>query len=173
MVTKEPVLMTILIDTNRMRWLVGSIDLQNNVIPLIASTDGDLSYYRSLTFDEQASFLRHRFCGVMQRGCDRLWGIQKKACHFVFVTDAAFPEASKELTERVAEHLADWMTNPPVTFFLAPSWTLSSEVEDGNLLAGRLPAEYFSPLTTGLVELKNAADDDSLWESVPPAKPRV
>jgi len=116
---KEPVLLTILIDTTRMRWLAGGISFDQQVFPLLASQDYDLAGYRDMEFDEQASFLRHRFCGALQRGCDRLWGLQKKACQFVFLTDQIFPDAPPALTDRIAEHLVQWMTNPPVIFFFA------------------------------------------------------
>ena len=171
MKTKEPVLLTILIDTARMRWLAGGIGFDKNVFPLLASQDDDLAGYRSMEFDEQASFLRHRFCGALQRGCDRLWGLQKKACQFVFLTDKMFPDASAELTARVSDHLVQWMTNPPVTFFVIGD-SFDTRPVELKTLAGELSEEYAEALTLGLPSLLDAADRTDEWEQVPPPKPK-
>ncbi|MEQ9409540.1 MAG: hypothetical protein RIK87_17525 [Fuerstiella sp.] len=165
--SKEPVLLVILIDTTRMRWLAGGIDFQQKVLPLLVSQDGDLNGYLDASFDEQASFLRHRFCGALQRGCDRLWGLQKKACHFVFLTDDAFPEAERELTVRVAEHLVQWMTSPPVVFFTADGTPFESRPTDISLIAGEIPADFHEAFIGGLPALLDAADNPADWEEVP------
>ena len=166
---KEPVLLTTLIDTSRMRWLVGAIGFDGEIYPLVRSQDNDLSSYRNLEFDEQASFLRHRFCGVLQRGCDRVWGLKKKAAHFVFVLDQPFPDAAPELTERTAEHLFEWMANPPVTFLIAKNTFESTDVKL-KPIAGTLDERSMSVFESSLAKLGNAANDDDRWEESP--KPR-
>ena len=117
MTAKEPVLLTVLIETASLRWYVAGISLAGEALPLLKSEAGNLSPYLGVPFDEQVSFLRHRLSGVLQRGCDRLWGRQKKPCQIVFVADGPFVQASAELTARVAEHFVEWMTRPPVVFF--------------------------------------------------------
>ena len=167
MPNKEPVLLTIVIETARMRWLAGGIGLDQQVCPLLTSQDDDLAGYRGLTFDEQVSFLRHRFCGALQRGCDRLWGIQKKACQFVFLTDKEFPHAPPELTERIAEHLVQWMSNPPVTFFSVAGGLWSARPIEITRIAGEISAEYLDALQLGLPWLLDAAGQAERWEQVP------
>ncbi|MCP4170083.1 MAG: hypothetical protein GY758_04835 [Fuerstiella sp.] len=170
MAEKEPVLLTILIETKRMRWLAGGISLDHCVFPLLASHDDDLAGYRSMKFDEQASFLRHRFCGALQRGCDRLWGLQKKACQFVFLTDSVFPDAPPELTTRIADHLAQWMTNPPVAFFSVGSASFDVRPLEVTRLAGQITTEFSDALELGLPLLVDAATQADQWEQVPPPK---
>lgn len=167
MIPKEPVLLTILIETARLRWLAGGIGFDQDTVPLLASQDDDLAGYRDQEFDAQASFLRHRFCGALQRGCDRLWGLRRKACHFVFVTDRILPHASPELTERVAEHLAQWMTNPPVVFFSADRESFDSRPVEITRIAGDISAELLETLQAGLPQLLDAASDSHKWEQVP------
>jgi len=169
---KEPVLLIVLIETARMRWLAGGIDMQHNAIPLLASQDDDLAPYRTLEFEEQASFLRHRFCGALQRGCDRLWGRKQKACQFIFVTDTHFPDAPAELTDRVAEHMVQWMANPPLVFFSADDRSFQSRPLTPTALAGTLPDDYTEVWQAGLPSLLDAATKDDDWETVPLPKPR-
>jgi len=164
---KTPALLTILIDTPRMRWLAGGIGFDQQVFPLLASQDNDLAGYRDVEFDEQASFLRHRFCGALQRGCDRLWGLHMKACQFVFLTDRRFPHAPPELTDRIADHLVQWMTNPPVAFFVAGAGSFAARPIEVKLLAGQISPEYLEALTRGLPSLLDAADQADQWEEVP------
>src|SRR5437870_9563176 len=116
---KTPVVLLVLVETARLRWFVASLGLDGRATPLLRSEVGDLDKYVGLSFDEQVSFLRHRFCGVLQRGCDRLWARGNKACQFVFVFDRALPEAAGDLTQAVADHLAEWMLNPPVVVFIS------------------------------------------------------
>ena len=100
MTDKEPVLLTVLIETSRLRWYVAGIGLDGEPLPLLRSEAGNLSPYLGIPFDDQVSFLRHRLSGVLQRGCDRLWGRQKKPCQIVFVADGPFVQADAELTAR-------------------------------------------------------------------------
>ncbi len=139
---KDPALLTVLSETSRMRWLAGGIGFGQQVFPLLASQDDDLAGYRGLEFDEQTSFLRHRFCGALQRGCDRLWGINKKACQFVFLIDRAFPDAPRELTDRVSDHLVQWMANPPVVFFSSSSESFAARPVEITRLAGEISPEF-------------------------------
>ena len=168
---KEPVLLAILIDTDRMRWLAGGISMDQNVFPLLVSQDDDLVGYRDLAFDEQSSFLRHRFCGALQRGCDRLWGIRKKACQFIFLTDRVFPHAPPTLTERVAEHLVLWMSKPSVTFFSTTSGSWETRPTEVTIMAGEISTEYLKALQLGLPFLLDAVSRQDQWEQVPPPKP--
>src|SRR6266849_810917 len=109
MAAKEPVLLTVLIETAKFRWYVGGIGLDGAATPLFCSEPGNLKPYVGVPFDEQVNFLRHRLSGVLQRGCDRLWGRQLKPCQIVFVADGSFVEADSKLTRRVAEHFVAWM----------------------------------------------------------------
>ncbi|MEZ6131902.1 MAG: hypothetical protein R3C59_24850 [Planctomycetaceae bacterium] len=164
---KQPVLLIVLIQTSRMRWLAAGIDFDRNVIPLLVSQENDLAGYRGLSLDEQASFLRHRFCGVVQRGCDRLFGSQKKACQFVFLIEHPFPDAEPTLTDSIAEHLVQWMANPPVAFLIGNA-DFCSEPREFSALAGELPTEFRDILTESLPCLFLAMESPEDWEHVPP-----
>src|SRR5262245_49143107 len=118
MTQKAPALLVVLVDSGRLRWFVAAIGLDGQAQPLIRSVDADLQRYRELDYDDQVSFLRHRFCGVVQRGCDRLWARQMKACHFVFVFEGLLPDTTGGLTQAIAEHFALWMINPPVVVYI-------------------------------------------------------
>src|SRR4051812_37896745 len=106
---KTPVLVVVLVETSRLRWFVAALDLEGRSIPLLRSEVGDLEKYIGLDFDEQVAFLRHRFCGVLQRGCDRTWARDCKACQFVLVFEGLVPEASGALTQAVADNLSQWL----------------------------------------------------------------
>jgi hypothetical protein len=166
----EPVLLTVLVETARFRWFAAGIDLHGKPEPLLRSADGSLESYVTLPFDEQLSFLRHRFSGTLQRGADRLWARQQKAIQFVFVADACFVQATPELTKRLAEHMVDWMVRPPVAYFLAkPGLTVAPTVEL-EPVAGALSAEHTSVLQLGLSSLIAEMQSPSRWELV--ATPR-
>src|SRR5262245_37906977 len=111
---KTPVLLVVLVETAQLRWFVAALGLDGRVTPLLRSEVGDLEKYLGLEFDEQVAFLRHRFCGVLQRGCDRLWARDCKACQFVLVFEGLVPEATGALTQAVADNLTLWLMNPPV-----------------------------------------------------------
>lgn len=165
---KEPVLLVVLIDTTGMRWRMGGIGEDGSAFPLIASQPDDLSFYRPLTYDEQASFLRHRFCGVLQRGCDRLWGLMKKAKQFVLLIDGDFPDAPPELTARTADHLAGWMVNPPLSFHRVENCSAIGKW-NGELVtvAGELDEASLDNLKAGLLELAELAQQPAHWEEAP------
>lgn len=165
---KTPVLLTVFIETQAWRWYVAGIELSGEVLPLLCSEPGNLDAYRGLTFDEQVSFLRHRLSGVLQRGCDRLWGRDRKPCQIVFLTDGPFADAAPELASAVGQHMAEWMTRPPVAFY---------EISDGDeqqleCLAGTLEPEYLSAWRSGAKALVAATDEPTHWELVPtPVRP--
>jgi hypothetical protein len=166
MTDKEPVLLTVLIETTALRWHVAGIDLAGGPLPLLVSEPGNLRPYLGLPFDEQVSFLRHRLSGVLQRGCDRLWGRQKKPCQIVFVADGPFFAASAELTPRVAEHLVDWMTRPPVVFFTRAGES-GTRPPPLDCVAGELAAPLRTALDAGLAALADVWDRPDAWELVP------
>ena len=171
---KEPVLLTVLIETAQLRWYVAGIDLAGGLLPLLASEPGNLSPYLGIPFDDQVNFLRHRLSGVLQRGCDRLWGRQKKPCHIVFVADGPFTGANVELTRRIAEHMVEWMTRPPVVFFITARGFAAepqmSEPQTLERVAGDLDNALRTALDTGLTAFRDAATRRQAWEAVPTPK---
>jgi len=167
MTDKEPMLLTVLIETSCLRWYVAGMDLAGEPLPLLRSETGNLSPYLGLPFDDQVSFLRHRLSGVLQRGCDRLWGRQMKPCQIVFVADGPFVQADTELTARVAEHFVEWMTRPPVVFFTAARSFASPEPPVLEQVAGDLDSALRMALDAGLPALWDALARPDVWELVP------
>ncbi|PQO38776.1 hypothetical protein C5Y96_02525 [Blastopirellula marina] len=165
MPTKQPVLLTVLIETASFRWYVAGIDQEGNTTPLLCSQEGDLSQYVGESFDEQASFLRHRLSGVLQRGCDRLWGKMMKPYEIVFIADNLFREADESLTQRVAEHFDQWMTSPPVVFFLieTDSQPCSPKL---STVAGQIAAEWRDALDKGFPSMISKCGEKDPWELV-------
>ena len=170
MTPKEPVLLSVLVETEPLSWHSAGIRLNGAAIPLLRSDAGNLDAYIGKPFDEQVSFLRHRFAGVLQRAGDRLWGLQLKPCQIVFVLDGPFLHAEAALTEAVAAHLVEWLTNPPVVFFIYQGPLLPGVEPMLDPLAGDIPLDRLSALTVGLAKLAAALQDESAWEFVP--KPR-
>jgi hypothetical protein len=170
MTAKEPMLLTVLIETADLRWYVAAIGLAGEPLPLLMSEIGNLIPYVGVAFDEQVSFLRHRLAGALQRGCDRLWGRQKKPCHIVFVADGPFAQAPPELTPRVAEHFVEWMTSPPVVFFTR-DWRSGGR---GQLMlrrvAGELADPYAAPLHAGLAAILGTLGQPDIWELAAPKR---
>src|SRR5438128_1583123 len=136
--SKAPVLLLVLVETARLRWFVAVLGLDGRAVPLLRSDVGDLEKYRTLDFDEQVAFLRHRFCGVLQRGCDRIWARESMTCQFVFVFDGLIPDPTSTLTQVVAEHFTQWMLNPPVVVFQHTGGPGRGEAPRLNKLAGDL-----------------------------------
>ena len=163
METKTPVLLLVLVETTRRRWFVAALGFDGAAVPLLRSEVGDLEKYLGLDFDEQVSFLRHRFCGVLQRGCDRLWARGNKACQFVFVFEEPLPEATGQLTASVAEHFVQWMLNPPVVVLVSADGfdTAAPRLER---VAGDIEAPREEHLRSGLPALLAARGDESAWE---------
>jgi hypothetical protein len=165
MTPKTPVILLVLVETARLRWFVAALGLDGRAVPLLRSEDGDLAKYQRLPFDEQVAFVRHRFCGVVQRGCDRLWARGLKACQFVFVFEGLLPEPTGELTQAAADHFALWMMNPPAAVFNRPDPAAPPE-----RLAGQLDPPLEALVRAHLGELVVARDDPAAWE-LSPKKP--
>jgi hypothetical protein len=155
--SKTPVLLVVLVEAARLRWFVAAIAPDGRPHSLLRSEPGNLAKYRGLDFDEQVSFLRHRFCGVLQRGCDRLWARGEKARQFAFVFDQPLPEPTGRLTEAVAQHFLEWLLNPPVVIYTGAL----------NKVAGTIDAALEDQLRAGLAALWAARDDETAWEVVP------
>src|SRR5437588_9991188 len=115
---KTPVVLLVLVETARLRWFVASLGLDGRATPLLRSEVGDLDKYRGLPFDEQVAFLRHRFCGVLQKGCDRLWARGLKASQFAIVFEGVLPDPTGGLVRAVADHFTLRMVNPPAAAFV-------------------------------------------------------
>lgn len=164
MSNKQPVLLAVLVETDKRRWFVAAVTPDGQPVPLICSETGNLDAYVDAEFDEQVNFLRHRFSGVLQRGCDRLWGRQMKPRQIVFICDADFEPANPELTRRVADHFVMWMSNPPVTFFTSENGLSSGNTLSLNQLAGELDDADRTALATGLPQLISATANSDLWE---------
>jgi hypothetical protein len=162
METKEPVILAVLVDAARLRWFVAAIHLDGTVVPLVRSEDGDLAICQGLGFDDQVSFLRHRFCGVLQRGCDRLWPVGQKACQFAFLFDGVLPGTTDELTRRVADHFVEWMLNPSVIVLTRNGE--AAGVHQPKSLAGTISRPLEEALAAGLGPLTAAAADAGAWE---------
>jgi hypothetical protein len=164
---KAPMMLVVLVETARLRWFVAAVGLDGQAFPLVCSEAGDLDKYRTLDFDEQLAFLRHRFCGVLQRGCDRVWARNGKACQFVFVFEGPLPEPTGTLTQALAEHFTVWLLNPPVAIFnLADSSGPDTAVRLEKL-AGELAAPLEPLLHTHLGGLLAARQDPTRWELTP------
>jgi hypothetical protein len=157
---KEPVLLVVVVETARLRWFVAAVARDGQVLPLLCSKVGDLDRYRELDFDEQVAFLRHRFCGILQRGCDRIWARAKKACQFVVVFKGPLAEPSGRLTQAIADHFAEWLLNPPVAVFVLangpdPRW---------DRLAGQIDPVDEQLVRDHLGEVLAVRDDPGAWE---------
>jgi hypothetical protein len=167
---KAPVLLAVMIETGQGRWFAAGIDLDGQALPLVRSETGNLNAYHNIEFDEQVSFLRHRLSGVLQIACDRLWGKNKKPCQIVFITDACFPNAPDELTQRVAEHFVEWMTRPPVVFFVADQQFSAETSPALKQLAGEIAADHYQVLTDSLPQLCGRLLEADDWEAAPRKK---
>jgi hypothetical protein len=167
METKVPVLLIVLVETARLRWFVAGIQLDGTPLPLMCSEEGDLEHYLGLQFDEQVSFLRHRFSGVLQRGCDRLWARQQKPCQIVFLFDDLLEQDNGQLTQRVAEHFVQWMTRPPVVAFKSESKFDAGDSQSLCKLVGEMDPSLSNPLQTCLPSLLAAINDPAAWELSP------
>ncbi len=165
MEAKVPVLLVVLVETVRLRWLVASIRLDGQIAPLLRSEIGDLERYRGLDFDEQVGFLRHRFCGVVQRGCDRIWARGEKARQFVFVFDGLLAEPTGELTRAIAEHFTLWMLNPPVAVLVSADG-FDSGAPRLDVLAGQFDPALAELLRARLGDLLAVREDEGAWEMV-------
>jgi hypothetical protein len=164
---RAPVLLVLLVDVQRLRWLAAGVGLDGEVLPLVASEDGDLEPYLALPFDEQVSFLRHRLSGVLQRGCDRLWARAKKPCQIVLIASGMLDETAGPLTDRVADHFVEWMSNPPIVFFVCPAGFFPRSLPSLEKLAGDLQPDRQQLLVSRLAELFEAVAEPGRWEQIP------
>jgi hypothetical protein len=164
---KTPVLLLVLVETTQLRWFVAALGLDGAALPLLRSEVGDLDKYLGLPFEEQVSFLRHRFCGVLQRGCDRLWARQMKACQFVFVFEASLPEAADNLTQTVADHFVEWMLNPPVVVFTSADGFTANGTPVLDRIAGEIEPRLGEILGDRLGALLAVREDANQWELSP------
>jgi len=162
METKEPVMVVVLVESAKLRWFVSAIGRDGTFAPLVRSEKGDLAAYQEVSFDDQVSFLRHRFCGVLQRGCDRLWPCGKKACQFVFVFDGPLPNTTLELLPRVADHFVEWMLNPPVVVYTSQGGFSGASSPQVERLCGTIDRTLEEVLRTSLVPLFRTPEDT--WE---------
>lgn len=162
MVSKAPVLLVVVVDPARLAWFVAGIGLDGSLLPLLRSEAGDLKAYQGLDRDDQLVFLRHRLCGVVQRGCDRLWMQEKKARQFVFLFEGRLPDASAELTEQIADHFVQWMLNPPVVVYTAGGTARPNEPL--HKLAGDVEPALEKILHANLGKLLSATTEPGLWE---------
>jgi hypothetical protein len=158
-VDKTPVLLVVLVETARLRWFVAMIGLDGRTTPLLCSEPGDLEKYHGLTFEDQVAFLRHRFCGVLQRGCDRVWARDARPCQFVFVFEGELPEPTGTLTRTFAEHQVLWMIKPPLVVFNRPDAAGPLE-----RLAGEMDGQHEQTLLAHLGELLAARENPEAWE---------
>jgi hypothetical protein len=163
---KAAVILVITVETARLRWFVAALGLNGPPVPLLCSEVGDLEKYASLNFDEQIAFLRHRFCGVMQRGCDRLWALGMKACQFVILFDGFLADSTGRLTHAVADHMAQWMLNPPLIVFNLAGTSRPSQPAPLENLAGHMERPLEHVLFANLGELHAACLDLSAWELI-------
>jgi hypothetical protein len=176
-----PVL-AIVIETAKLRWFIAGLATSGEILPLLRSQVGDFDNYLGADFDDQMTFLRHRFSGVIQRGGERMIREGLRPGRIVFLADAPFQRASRELTDRVAEHFVQWMNQPPVTFLMGDLGlaTDSGAVSRPAALA-RLAGQSDGKLEAWLGELapRLAAmmRDPQRWETAPRkrelADPRV
>lgn len=159
MTPKTPVILVVLVETAALRWFVAALELDGRTVPLLRSEDGDLAKYRGLAFDEQVAFIRHRFCGVLQKGCDKLWVRDLKACQFAIVFEGLLPDPTGTLTQAAAEHFAVWMVNPPAVVSNRPDESAPPE-----RLAGHIDAPLAELLNAHLGELLTSRNDPDAWE---------
>ena len=164
MAKKELVTLCVLVDTGTLSWWVAALRDSGDVRPLLRSEPGDLDRYRGLSSDEQTSFLRHRFCNILQRGTDRLWGYQMKAQTFAFILDNDLPHAAAELTVRTADHLVQWMSQPPVIFVRIP---VTADPAPRVAIAGEVTESQLSHLTSAAASMRQLQHNSSDWETVP------
>jgi len=163
MESKTPALLVVLVETSRLRWFVAAVGLDGRAAPLLRSDVGDLEKYRGLDLDGQVSFLRHRFCGVLQRGCDRLWARNLKACQFAFVFESPLAEPSGQLTAAIAEHFAQWLLNPPVAVLVSADG-FDAPAPRLEMVAGALEAPLEELLRSRVGALLAARADEGQWE---------
>jgi hypothetical protein len=133
----------------------------------MCSESGNLAPCLGVPLDEQITFLRHRFSGVLQRGCDRLWARQMKPCQIVLIADGPFAQAGPNLIRSVGEHFAAWMTKPPVAAFVSRNRFLAQEPVILDIVAGAIDPVFRVGLEASLPRLFAALEQDEAWELAP------
>lgn len=172
-VFESPVL-AIVIETAKLRWYIVGLSPAGDISPLLRSQVGDFDNYLGADFDEQVTFLRHRFSGVIQRGADRLLREGMRPGRIVFLADGPFQRASRELTDRVADHFVQWLNQPPVLFLMG---LLGAENPSLERLAGEPDQQLESALCELAPSIAALMRDSQAWETAPRkrelADPRV
>lgn len=163
---KASAILLVLVESAQLRWFAAALGLDGHLTPLFCSEVDDLAKYRDLAFDEQVAFLRHRFCGVLQRGCDRLWARNLKARQFVFLFEGLLAEPTGALTRAIAQHFAQWLLNPPVAVFAGVQGLLPRERPQLESLAGGLDPPLEELFYGRLEELLTVREDLNAWEHV-------
>ncbi|MCA9065325.1 MAG: hypothetical protein KDA96_19790, partial [Planctomycetaceae bacterium] len=156
----------ILIQTGNLQWYVASVSMDGFVQPLLVSEPGDLATYQGQEFDEQVSFLRHRFCSILQRGCDRVWGRMQKPCQVIFIADGEFPQALPELSRRVATNVVDWVAKPPVISLIISDRTDDNLWGHAQILAGTISDDHQHLLAMHLPQIRDEQSHAERWERV-------
>ncbi len=164
---REPVVLALLVETGTLRWYVAGVRIDGVALPLVCSEAGNLAPYVGVGHDEQVSFLRHRFSGALQRGCDRLWARQLKPCQIVLLADAPFAQAGPELFQSVGEHFVAWMAKPPVVAFLSQTGFRSGTTATLDLVAGAIDPNLQQTFVAGLPQLFSAIEQREAWEIAP------
>lgn len=167
---KQPVLLVVALQPEKLRWFVVAISHAGELTPLFRSEDGNLQPYVDAEPDQQVTFLRHRLAGVLQRGCDRLWPRQQKADQIVFLSDRHFEDDNPALTRRVADHFATWMLNPPVAFFMTTASWSDPHCRLDTHVGGTIAAEQQATLQEAFTALHAAVNDPDSWEVAPSRK---
>ena len=156
-------LLLIAIETAKLRWFLVGVTPEGELLPLLRSQVGDFDNYLGAEFDDQVSFLRHRFSGVIQRGADRMIGEDRRPGRIVFLADAPFQRAGRELTDRVAEHFVQWMNNPSVVFYLGAGQAPGSLER----LAGESDGNFDAAIDRLRPALAAAMHDSLKWDTAP------
>lgn len=168
MVEKSPALLTVLIETKVSRWFVAGIRPGGDVVPLVKSAEGNLAFDPQNDEEEKVTFLRHRLSGVLQIACDRLWARQMKPSRIIFITDREFDRHDPELTQRVADHFVEWMSRPPVAFFLSVAgWPADTAESSMRPLAGEVEPDTNTTLDHALPRLIELLGHAESWELAP------
>jgi hypothetical protein len=162
MPSKTPVVLMVLVETSRLRWLTAALRPDGEVVPLLRSEEGDLAPYVAGDAEQQLTFLRHRLCGVLQRGCDRLWARELKPSQFVVLFSEPLDEG--DLTQQVADHFDLWLVQPTVVVYAGDRGAPLCAKVPLRPLAGELDPSFAPLLSDAVAKLIAAARDDERWE---------
>lgn len=163
----EFTILAIVVETGKLRWFLAGLSPDDQIAPLLRSQVGDFDNYLGGDFDEQIAFLRHRFAGVVQRGADRLAREGVRPGRIVFLADGPFQRASKELTDRIADHFAHYMHRPPVAYLVGDLGLEGVRPAALTRLAGELDQETENRLARLAPRLAAVMSDSQRWETAP------